>query len=761
MVRRILTSRWTQFLVLMVLVVTIAIIATDKNRVTETLRNYAFDQFNRWDEREPTDQVIIVDIDENSLRDIGQWPWPRDVIAELVLNLSAMGAKSIAFDMVFAEPDRMSPSRFAEGLVKKGLIDTETQEKLAQLPDNDEILSEAFRRARNVVTGFTYAKEGEMRNYPAYTQEILIKKNDEITIKGKVEKYRSFATNHDQIIKNIAGSGTFIARPDSDGRIRKMAALISMEISEGSSLYPTLGLESLRVAYNKKEQIKVGQIKREMDGLERFLYTAKEQDYMIRIGTSGWDIPIKSNGKVYLKYRKLDRSRDYISAKDVIQNADGAQNRIKDKIVLIGTSAEGLRDIRNTAIAAFIPGVEVHFNFIEQVLQNKFLFRDGIVSSIIEMGVILFCGTVIVMLSLYLGLLPLIVSSVAFIAAIGFGCFYLYRDHDLLCDSMNTSLAVFIIFVAATILNYMRSEITRREIKSAFGQYISPEFMAELTENPEKLTLGGEMRDLTVMFTDIRNFTTISERLTPDVLINTMNDFLTPMSDVVMKTRGTIDKYMGDAMMAFWNAPLDDADHARHAVDAALAMKAALEPVNADLRKQADDEEREPLQLAAGIGINTGPCAVGNMGSKQRFAYSALGDAVNLASRLEGQTKSYGLELLIGEQTAAHIPDYAVIDIDLIQVKGKTQPVKIYTVLGNETVMDSDEFQSFLMDHNTFMALYRAGDFAEAEKAIEACLSHDIAAPYHAYYTVMADRIAAYKKTPPQNWNGVFVATSK
>lgn len=778
MLNRILTSRWLQFFVLMALLLLIArtIFGPTENdpakwnafdRTVQSavlaIRNSAFDQFNRWDPREPTNQVIIVDIDENSLRDIGQWPWPRDVIAQMVRNLSDMGAKAIAFDMVFAEPDRMSPSKFAQGLADKGLIDTDIQDKLSQLPDNDQILSEAFREAGNVVTGFTYARPEATRRLPAKIKPVYTKRSDQNDFIDHLVARGGVASNLPLLTTHAAGNGSFIADADSDGRIRQYYSILMLGNENlGVDIFPSLAIEAMRVAHNKKEAFKVGQVLYVANSeLFDFLSKSKEKNYLIRIGTSGLEIPIKADGKVYLKFRDIDPAIDYVSAKDIILNPSETAAKINGKIVLVGTSAEGLRDIRNTAIEAFVPGVEVHFNFIEQVLQNVFLERDNDVAKAIEFLIIMFCGLILVLLSLFGGVTLLVSSVIGFVSLIGYVCFYLYKEHNLLFDPINTSLAVFVIFVLAALLNYLRSEISKREIRDAFGLYISPDFMEELTDNPDKLTLGGEMRDLTVMFTDIRNFTTISESMTPAALINTMNDFLTPMSDVVMNTRGTIDKYMGDAMMAFWNAPLDDADHAKHAVDAALAMKAALEPVNAQLKAEAEAQGAEPLQLAAGIGINTGPCAVGNMGSKQRFAYSALGDAVNLASRLEGQTKSYGLDLLVGEETVKQIPDYAVMDIDLIQVKGKTKPAKIYTVIGDAGVFSSDAYQNFMADHNAFLTHYRMGAFDKAEKALNKARSYDIASSYQAYYDVMMARITGYKKTPPDNWNGVFVATSK
>jgi adenylate cyclase len=264
------------------------------------------------------------------------------------------------------------------------------------------------------------------------------------------------------------------------------------------------------------------------------------------------------------------------------------------------------------------------------------------------------------------------------------------------------------------------------------------------------------------MFTDIRNFTTIAEGMSPQVLINTMNDFLTPMSDEVMKARGTIDKYMGDAMMAFWNAPLDVEDHERHALRAALAMRAVLAPVNDALRVKAEQEGRKFLPLNCGIGINTGPVAVGNMGSRQRFAYSVLGDAVNLASRLEGQTKTYGLNILIGETTARNASDFALMEIDLIKVKGKNEPVRIYTVLGNEDVARDEGFIAWRSAHDAFLEAYRLCDFDRALDTLKICRHLDKADALGDYYMVFELRINAFRQAvPPADWDGVYTALSK
>ncbi|HEY8191457.1 MAG TPA: adenylate/guanylate cyclase domain-containing protein, partial [Alphaproteobacteria bacterium] len=310
-------------------------------------------------------------------------------------------------------------------------------------------------------------------------------------------------------------------------------------------------------------------------------------------------------------------------------------------------------------------------------------------------------------------------------------------------------------------LTYIRSEAERKQVRQAFGFYISPDFMKELTRDPDKLRLGGETRELSVMFTDIRGFTGISESMSPEALIQLMNDFLTPMSDLVMHNRGTIDKYMGDAMMAFWNAPLDDPDHARHACLSALKMNEALAPINEALRVRAEAERRPPLSLNAGIGINTGPASVGNMGSKQRFAYSALGDTVNLASRLEGQTKTYGVNILIGPQTRRQVPDFATLELDLLRVKGKKEPVHVYTLLGDEAFAASPSFTAWQQTHETMITQYRARDLNGAEKMIEKCMELS-GGTLAAFYNLYRERIAELRRSPPAaGWDGVFTATGK
>jgi adenylate cyclase len=360
----------------------------------------------------------------------------------------------------------------------------------------------------------------------------------------------------------------------------------------------------------------------------------------------------------------------------------------------------------------------------------------------------------------FIGTGTLALLGLMLIGAGSLGALYAYRHFGLLLDPVYPSLSIIIIFILSSILTNLRSETERRAVRNAFSHYISPALMEELTGDPDKLKLGGEVREISVMFTDIRNFTTISESMDPAELIKMMNDFLTPMTSCVLNNRGTIDKYMGDAMMAFWNAPLDDPDHALHACTAALQMLSELKALNETLRRQAEENKKVFKELRAGIGIHTGRASVGNMGSKQRFAYSALGDTVNLASRIEGQTKGYGISVMISEEVRKQAPSFAAIEIDLLTVKGRKEPERVYALLGDADFAGSPAYQEISALHGRMLAAYRSQKWDEALARAEDCqtLRPDLAGLYALY----RQRIADFKTTPPAaGWQGVWVAKEK
>ena len=746
-----LTSRWVHTVFLLALLTGAMVVRQYDFKLLEGMGYQAFDAYNRLAPREPTDQVVIVDIDEASLRDdhLGQWPWPRTVMAELVTNLKAAGAKAIVFDMVFAEKDRTSPAALMNQM-QDGSLSEAAKSELSALPDHDEILAAAFKEAGNVVTGFVSSgSENTAGHIPRVARGVLFQDGTE-PFKEGIAPVVYPVTTLSALEEAAAGNGFFSTNPDYDGIIRYASIMQRYGQGEAATYYPLLALEGFRIAETKDRSLIVRRLPKQQVG-------TFSSSFEIIVDKT-YQIPVDKDGKFYVHYTPARPDR-YIPAWSVIDTSFAA-DKIKDKIVLVGTSAIGLKDIRSTPLNLYVPGIEVHLNIIEQILQGRYLSRNAFLIGM-ELLFVLVIGLLVILLAPFINAVLLMAFTLLTIAGISVTSFWLYNAKGFLLDPVFPSLTVFFLSISAVMLTYIRTEIERRTVRHAFGLYISPDYMKDLTENPDQLRLGGEIRDISVMFTDIRGFTGISEQLKPDELIQLMNDFLTPMSDMVMSNRGTIDKYMGDAMMAFWNAPIEDPDHPRNACIAALAMNEALAPINARLVEQAQAAGRDALQLKAGIGINSGPGAVGNMGSRQRFAYSVLGDTVNLASRLESQTKAYGVDILIGETTAQAVRDFAVLELDLMRVKGKLQPARIFTLLGGHAAALESEFHVLRLAHDEMLALYRAGEFKLAQERLTDCLVH-APANISGYYAMMRERMEALKKTPPAaDWDGVFIATSK
>ena len=736
-----LTKRWVQVMLLLLLLAGALVLRQADPPMVQKLRYMIFDHYNKKLPRKPGDQTIIIDLDEESLQRYGQWPWPRSLVGDIPVILKDMGAKSVAFDVVFSEPDRTSP-----GVVAKGLPATQEMESvrrtLEALPGNDDIFAEKIEKAGNVVLGFVPARDStgrkpfvkaSFRNKGSHP-----KPQEFLKISG-----RYFATPLEVLSDAAAGTGCFAARPDDDGVIRHEPLLLgrSEENARSRDLYPLLALEAVRVAL----------------GTPMYTVVTDEVIGIHRISVGKHTIPTDGNGGMFVYYAG-HRPSLYVPAWKVLERkVDPAL--IKDKIAFVGTSAIGLMDLRSSPLDNVLPGVEVHAEIAEQILNGQFLYRPGAV----EWGEKILLGAVsflVIFLAPFIGTATL-AALATLLGVVGyFGSLYMYQNHGYLLDPVYPMLSIIFIFIVSAILTHLRTEMEKRQIRLAFGQYISPDVLEELTADPSKLKLGGEVRELSVMFTDIRNFTTISESMEPGALIRMMNDFLTPMTSAVLDNRGTIDKYMGDAMMTFWNAPVDDPHHAVNACKAALEMVAALQPVNDELKLRAENAGKPFHELKAGIGINSGRASVGNMGSKQRFAYSALGDTVNVASRLEGQTKGYGISVMISESTCAQAMDFATIEIDLLTVKGRTEPERVFALLGAPEDAQDENFKAFAEKHAQMLAAYRAKEWEkvlEQAKALERARS-DLEGLYRLYQSRIEE---CMKSPPPAGWDGVWVAKSK
>lgn len=438
--------------------------------------------------------------------------------------------------------------------------------------------------------------------------------------------------------------------------------------------------------------------------------------------------------------------------------------RIERSVVLIGTSALGLFDIKATPLDPVMPGVEVHAQLIENIITREHIYRPNY-SIAAELLAAVLGGLFIIIAVPLMPAVGTLLSGAVINGSLLAGAYYLFAQDSMLLDVTFPLLTSLMVFGSLVFFNYLQEESQRREIRSAFSQYLSPDVVEQLASDPSKLVLGGETKEMTILFSDVRGFTSISEayKKYPQELTHLINRLLTPLSQVVVDNGGTIDKYMGDNIMAFWNAPLDDPDHARRALTAALEMIEAQHALNEKLKTETAPDGSPAKPFAIGVGLNTGVNVVGNMGSDLRFDYTVLGDNVNLASRLEGQTKEYGVGILFGERTAELAgEDFAIVEVDLVAVKGKAEPERVFTVVGGGETATDPAFMSLRQTLSRMLACYRAQDWGGAEKAIRAARGDAARFALSGFVDVYAQRIAVFREAPPpKNWDGVFVATSK
>jgi adenylate cyclase len=702
----------------------------------EELRVRTFDTFQVIDPRVKTARpVVIIDIDEKSLAKLGQWPWPRTRIADLVDKLTGLGAVVIAFDIVFAEPDRLNPGVAADTIRN---LDEETRNKLRALPSNDQILADAIRRSRVVLgeSGLPY---------------VLTEFDQSLPLTGlamRGEEPQPFLLNFPGLLRNIhvleaaaAGRGLFTIKTERDGIVRRVPMIMLAQ----DATMPSLSFEVLRVASGAGTIL----IKAEKAGVQS-------------VGVRGLEIPTDHNGQLWVHFARRDPSI-YVSAVDVLEGRVGLE-RIAQKLVLIGTSAVGLLDVKTTPVDPVMPGVEIHAQVLESALTRAVLLQPnyGIVA---ELCAALVLGLLVIAFAPAFGPVTLVAVGALFATVLVGTSWYFYTQHRLLIDFTYPLLSTTAIYLTLIFSSFVREQAQRRQIRSAFGQYLSPALIEQLAQSPEKLVLGGEEREMTIMFSDVRGFTTISEsyKHDPQGLTTLMNRFLTPLTNAILARKGTIDKYMGDAIMAFWNAPLDDKEHQLHACEAAVDMLERIDELNKQRELEAKEGGHRYIPLNVGVGLNTGTCVVGNMGSDLRFDYSVLGDSVNLASRLEGQSKEYGFPIIVGSKTALAAKDkFAILELDFIMVKGKTEPEVIYAIAGREDVAQSGRFQRLRNLTIEMLACYRSRDWEGALGAIERGRRTDDAHALELLYNLYEARIQGYQKNPPpEDWNGAFALLTK
>ena len=742
-------TRAVRLLATLLLLVLIAGLRAKDPTILQEMRWRVFDNYQRLAPREyKQTPVVVVDIDDETLQRHGQWPWPRTLVAELVRRLQDAGAAVVALDIIFSEPDRTSPAnllRYWQGTaLAKRLVGLDAD---GTLPDHDKVLGEILARG-NSVTGFF------MTNYDT---GVTPKSTSGIAVGG--DPAEQFVPNFDGALVSVpaieqgaTGNGSFNVMADSDGVVRRVPMFVTL----GDKLYPSFAAETLRTALGASTYIV-----KTSGGSGEMAFG--EHTGVVKVKIGPYVIPTDGQGRVLL--RDTGPVAERIFPVWEIFEPNFNPERVAGFIAIIGTTAAGLKDQHSTPLGVNTAGATVHAQLLEQALHEEYMSRpdwaDGAeIVLLIALGL-----TVIVLFEIpKLGAIaPAMVSGVV-IAGAFWWSWYQFTTNAQLFDPVYPGIAGVMIYTGASFIRYLATEGERRRVRSAFGRYLAPAMVERLAEDPERLTLGGEMRDLTLLFCDIRGFTSISEKLDPVELTNLINRFLTPMTEIIVDRGGTIDKYMGDCIMAFWNAPIDDPIHRAHAIESATAMSARLVTLNRELAREAEEAGEDPIHLGIGIGLNSGMCCVGNFGSDLRFDYSALGDDVNLASRLEGQSKTYGVELVLSEATLSEDTTSPRLELDLIVVKGRNEPVRIFTVLDNRDGARGEAQQRLMEAHAKMLGCYRGQDWdgvfthaADARQQAELA-EHDIEGLYDLY----EERAEAFEtEPPPADWDGVYTAETK
>ena len=688
-------------------------------------------------------RIVIMDIDEASLLQEGQWPWPRQRLAQLVETLfTHYHIQLLAFDMVFAEAGRDSTAtvldRLAQGALRADAAFQREWARLRPTLDGDAQFAASLQE-RPVTLGYYFTLPGQqgqdlrLGQLPAAAAPVAAlagAPNPFVTATG-------YSANL-PLLQASARSGGFFNSPlvDADGRFRRLPLLLT----HGDQLYEHFALAAVRTLLGGPPlEFVTGTGYRDVPKGQRV--------EAVRVG-GVFAIPVDAQGAVWVPYRGPRGSFPYVSASAVLRQQVELQ-QLDGAIVLVGATAAGLSDLRATPVQDVYPGVEINANLIAGILDQNLKYQPVFVRGLESLLLLLLGG-----LGTALGFLPplrALLGAVALAAATVGLNLYAWQQWNWVIPLAPALALLLLLYLLQSSYGYFAQ--TRREQRLArlFGQYVPRELVTEMSRRPGGYALGGESREMTVLFSDIQDFTTISETLEPRQLTRLMQFILTPLTQAIHDQRGTVDKYIGDAIMAFWGAPLPDPDHARHAVRAALAMPARLEALAPELAAHGWPA------LRIRIGVNSGLMSVGNMGSEFRMAYTVLGDAVNLAARLESAAKQYGVAIVLSETTRAAVPELACRELDRVQVKGRAQPVTLFEPIG---LMDAltDALREELALHEQALVAYRAGDWALAAARFAALQTRR---PERTLYTLYVERIARLRAHPPAVWEGVFALTEK
>jgi adenylate cyclase len=681
-------------------------------------------------------RIVILDIDEKSLAQEGRWPWSRDKLSYLVdILFDYYQIKVLGFDMVFAEPDTSSGLNLLEKLGQNQLAQNEQYQTVIESIKPQLNYDLAFANSlqnRSVVMGYVFNNE---KTTPS--DSLLPKHASTLSLQPSLNLFESSSYSANlAVIQNAAKSAGYFnnVTVDSDGSFRRVPLLMSFQ----DKVYESLSLAMLRKFY---DDIPLG-----FQFGEGYVDGARLE--AIRVATS--NIPVTSQAVALVPYRGPYGSFEYISVTDVL-NGIIEPETLNGKLVLLGTSAAGLLDMRTTPVGKVFPGVEVHANLLSGMLDNSFKSRPEFVLAI-EFIALSILSALIILLYPRLSSISSAVMFALLLSIIVSTNFYLWQHLKLDTFLATPILLLFILFSVQLFFGYFLETRKRNKLGRIFGQYIPAELVSDMSKTEHDYSLKGESKEMTVLFSDVRGFTTISENLSPEDLCVLINEVLTPITHVIHQNHGTIDKYIGDAVMAFWGAPLDNGNHALDAVKAALAFKPVIEQINKEF------EPKGWPRIDLGIGLNTGPMNVGNMGSEFRMAYTVMGDSVNLGSRLEGLTKQYGCDIIVSEFTQQQTPEVAYLELDRVRVKGKLEPVTIYEPIALYDTLTQEQ-QTMMRKHKEVLDLYYQREWTLALEILSNLIT---LFPDKKLFTIYQSRVQEYQQNPPdKNWDGVFTHLSK
>ena len=685
------------------------------------------------------DRIVIVAIDEKSLAEHGHWPWTRDKLALLLEQLTAYGVSVVGFDMVFAERDMTSDLDMLRrlGAEQQDQAFVARLNEFEPLLNRDAMFAEALTRGPAIL-GYYFDTNKETAFETGSLSYAAFDLHESMMESVFLPRGEGFTSNLPELVEAAYGAG-FINNPliDSDGVVRRSPLLHEFRNSAYEALALAVAathLDDIALPIFVDESTWMGDYP-PLEGLE----------------LAGKPIPIDPQGAVLVPYRGPAGSFPYISSGDIMGGRVDDPSQLKGKIALVGATAPGLEDLRSTPFGSIYPGVEVHANLVAGILDNNFRWEPAYTAAAEMMAIIGFGLLGALLLPLLSPVVSTLITGVLGATALGVN-FYMWEVELHVLPLAMTLYTIFAIYTINMLFGYFFETRSRSHMDSLFGQYVPPDLVKEMSRDPENYSLASQKRELSVLFTDIRSFTTISEGLDAAELSHLMNEYLTPMTRIVHEGHGTIDKYIGDAVMAFWGAPIFHPHHADQAVGAGMAMLEALEVLNVDFAEKGWPEIR------IGVGVNTGQMSVGNMGSQFRKAYTVLGDAVNLGSRLEGITKMYGVDFVVSEDTAHSAARYHYRELDKVRVKGKDLPVTILEPIGLEHEL-SEEVLKRTNAFKRVLIAYRSQDWDEAEKLLNELLVDE---PDCFLYNLYLERIAIFRENPPgDDWDGVFTFKTK